>query len=641
MKTLCRLLGIFAFGLITIYSMPVDAAPTVTRVEPTSGPIGGTTRVSVVGTNFVNGATVSFGGSAGTDVTTAGTSTSLFVTAPAHAAGIVDITVTNPDTQSGTLVNAYTYVDAAPTVTRVEPTSGPIGGTTRVSVVGTNFVNGATVSFGGSAGTDVTTAGTSTSLFVTAPAHAAGIVDITVTNPDTQSGTLVNAYTYVDAAPTVTRVEPTSGPIGGTTRVSVVGTNFVNGATVSFGGSAGTDVTTAGTSTSLFVTAPAHAAGIVDITVTNPDTQSGTLVNAYTYVDAAPTVTRVEPTSGPIGGTTRVSVVGTNFVNGATVSFGGSAGTDVTTAGTSTSLFVTAPAHAAGIVDITVTNPDTQSGTLVNAYTYVDAAPTVTRVEPTSGPIGGTTRVSVVGTNFVNGATVSFGGSAGTDVTTAGTSTSLFVTAPAHAAGIVDITVTNPDTQSGTLVNAYTYVDAAPTVTRVEPTSGPIGGTTRVSVVGTNFVNGATVSFGGSAGTDVTTAGTSTSLFVTAPAHAAGIVDITVTNPDTQSGTLVNAYTYVDADSAVYVNKNDGTCGGKSPCYTSIQTGINAAGTVSAIRIVKGTYAESITLNSSKSLTLQGGWNSSYTTQTSNTTFIKAPKAPQGSLTLQMVTIKP
>ena len=93
--------------------------------------------------------------------------------------------------------------------------------------------------------------------------------------------------------------------------------------------------------------------------------------------------------------------------------------------------------------------------------------------------------------------------------------------------------------------------------------------------------------------------------------------------------------------SDIYVNKDDGTCGGKSPCYTSIQAGINAAKVWATIKIAQGTYTEPIALNTSKSLTLQGGWDSSFTTQTPNTTFIKAPKALQGSITLQMVTVKP
>ena len=92
--------------------------------------------------------------------------------------------------------------------------------------------------------------------------------------------------------------------------------------------------------------------------------------------------------------------------------------------------------------------------------------------------------------------------------------------------------------------------------------------------------------------------------------------------------------------STLYVGK-DATCGGNSPCYTSIQTAINVAETGAVIKIAQGTYSEWFTLTESKSLTLQGGWDSTYTQQTSNTTIIKAPKAPQGSLTLEMVTIKP
>jgi hypothetical protein len=90
-----------------------------------------------------------------------------------------------------------------------------------------------------------------------------------------------------------------------------------------------------------------------------------------------------------------------------------------------------------------------------------------------------------------------------------------------------------------------------------------------------------------------------------------------------------------------YVNKDDGTCGGNDPCFTSIQEAINASSTGSAIRIAQGTYTETFALNESKNLTIQGGWDLSFSTQTSNTTFIRAPKATQGSLTLQVLTVRP
>ena len=91
-----------------------------------------------------------------------------------------------------------------------------------------------------------------------------------------------------------------------------------------------------------------------------------------------------------------------------------------------------------------------------------------------------------------------------------------------------------------------------------------------------------------------------------------------------------------------YVLNEDGTCGGETSCYDAIQDAVDAACTGSVIKIAKGTYTGSITLDADKSLTLQGGWDSSYSPpQTPNTTFIKVPRTIQGSFTLQMVSITP
>jgi hypothetical protein len=82
-----------------------------------------------------------------------------------------------------------------------------------------------------------------------------------------------------------------------------------------------------------------------------------------------------------------------------------------------------------------------------------------------------------------------------------------------------------------------------------------------------------------------------------------------------------------------YVNKDDFTCGGNSPCYSNIQEAIDAAGLVSTIKVVQGFYDEDVTLNTSKTLALQGGWDSTFTTQSSNTTI--------NSLTISSGTIVP
>jgi Domain of unknown function (DUF1929)/IPT/TIG domain len=84
------------------------AAPTVASIAPNSGGTSGATVVTITGTGFQNGASVTLGGTAATAVTVA-SGTSITATTPAHAAGAVSVVVTNTDQQSGTLANGYTY----------------------------------------------------------------------------------------------------------------------------------------------------------------------------------------------------------------------------------------------------------------------------------------------------------------------------------------------------------------------------------------------------------------------------------------------------------------------------------------------------------------------------------------------------
>jgi hypothetical protein len=86
--------------------------PTVTSVAANNGPTAGNTALTVTGTNFQSGATVTFGtgGSAvaGTSVVVVNATTITAVTPP-HATGAVRVTVTNPDNTSGFHDSAFFY----------------------------------------------------------------------------------------------------------------------------------------------------------------------------------------------------------------------------------------------------------------------------------------------------------------------------------------------------------------------------------------------------------------------------------------------------------------------------------------------------------------------------------------------------
>ncbi|WNG51999.1 hypothetical protein F0U60_53755 [Archangium minus] len=339
-----------------------------------------------------------------------------------------------------------------PNITGVLPNAGPSSGGLAVSIQGQGFKDGATVLFGVAQAQLIQV--TPTLITALSPVVAPGPVAVTVTNLDGTTHTLVAAFTF--HAPALHNINPLDGPTAGGTFVTLSGAYFALGAQVSFDGTAALSVVRT-SSTQLEARSPAHAAGIVNITVTNPDGQSAQ--TPFTY--QTPTLTGLAPAHGPITGGTNLTISGTHFTPSVTVTINGTVLPLARSEG-GTSIQVVTPASAAGAVNVTVANSDGQSVTRVGAFTY-DAPPTVTGVDPPAARNSDGASVTVTGTHFVNGATVTFGGVAATSVTFVN-ATTLTVIAPAHAAGQVDVVVTNPDEQLGTLVNGFTYVDGpAPT----------------------------------------------------------------------------------------------------------------------------------------------------------------------------------
>lgn len=84
--------------------------PTVTALSPDSGSIDGGTDVTITGTGFTEGVTVTIGGAECAVKSVA--ATSIVCSTASHAIGATDVVVTNADGGSATLAGAYTYTEA-------------------------------------------------------------------------------------------------------------------------------------------------------------------------------------------------------------------------------------------------------------------------------------------------------------------------------------------------------------------------------------------------------------------------------------------------------------------------------------------------------------------------------------------------
>jgi hypothetical protein len=147
-----------------------------------------------------------------------------------------------------------------------------------------------------------------------------------------------------------------------------------------------------------------------------------------------------------------VTITGTGLLSASSVKFGGTP--SAFTIDSDTQITATAPAGAAGPVDVTVTTlggTDTASG----AYTYVPL-PTITSVSPNEGPAAGGAEVVITGTGFAFASSVKFGGTL--SVFTIDSDTQITATVPAGAAGPADVAVMSPG-GTATASGAYTYVD--------------------------------------------------------------------------------------------------------------------------------------------------------------------------------------
>ena len=164
----------------------------VLSIFPTQGSTAGATTAWISGTGFRSHATVTVDGSRVEATVVDETTISLAM--PAHAEGKVDVAVSqSPQAQTG-VPGGYTYAFVVPPViSELLPNIGSTGGRTPMTIRGAGFQNGLTVTVGGRKHQN-NYSGDSTIAKIFTEAHAAGTVDLIVTNPD--GGQASTKFTY-------------------------------------------------------------------------------------------------------------------------------------------------------------------------------------------------------------------------------------------------------------------------------------------------------------------------------------------------------------------------------------------------------------------------------------------------------------
>jgi hypothetical protein len=179
-------------------SSPPAPAPTYISVTPSTGFAGGGTALTILGTNFRAGVTVTMGGIPVVSPSLNG-SGSLSATAPPHAVGLADIVIKNSDGTSVTATSAYTFLNnAVPTVSDASPNPIAAGSaSTPLTINGTGYTLQSAIQLNGTALTSQF--GSDHQLTATLPASliaSAKMGRLTVSNPTPGGGSSDSGPTF-------------------------------------------------------------------------------------------------------------------------------------------------------------------------------------------------------------------------------------------------------------------------------------------------------------------------------------------------------------------------------------------------------------------------------------------------------------
>ena len=322
----------YAISALEIVRFSNPTYPTISSITPKTAPnTGAMNQVTLTGFNFQSGSSVNLKNG---PLSIPGTISSLNSTvircsfpltgAPTRTYAVNLLT---PDGGAGILPRSFTVTNTTPTISSLTPTTGFNTGTIPVTITGTAFRIGASVTLvnGSTTLPSTITSRTTTKIVCTFSLNgtAAGLYNLTVTNIDGLSATKPNAFTVQQAgfSPIITSYTPDSGVNTAALPFAINGTNFRKGATVTITNGS-TNKTVAGTLTGTTVikcSLPLTGLpiGLYNLTVRNADDGSScTWENGLTVTNPAPSITSFTPGSGYNTGSLSVAISGSRFVSG-------------------------------------------------------------------------------------------------------------------------------------------------------------------------------------------------------------------------------------------------------------------------------------------------------------------------------------
>ncbi|WP_336053081.1 Ig-like domain repeat protein [Streptomyces sp. CA2R101] len=280
-------------------------------------------------------------------------------------------------------------------------------------------------------------------------------------------------------------------------------------------------------------------------------------------VPALLSLSGIFPDQGSYSGGTLVTIVGRHFTGATAVYFGTRPAAGFSVLDDRTIVAVT-PAGS-GAVPVTVTTP---GGSARVGYFFYQYWPSLSRLIPSAGPVGGGNVVELVGANLNTALLVHFGDAIA--FPTAVSERQLLVTAPPVAGpGTVPVYVTTIGGVSNRLL--YTYA-AAPSVTGVSPGTGPIAGGTTLVVTGTGLSQVTAVTVGGLPAASFR-AYSDTLLLVVTPPGAPGPADLVITTAG-GSVTVSGGFGYQAPTQTAVSSAPDPSVVGEAVAFTAVVTGV-------------------------------------------------------------------